>query len=94
MNTNLEILSAEVPLAKSEFADIKSQAKLLLLNKMKKKEMLMKNQITHVRAEKDILSRANNPWIVNLKCSFQDSNNLYLVMEYLPGGDLMNLLIK
>ena len=35
-----------------------------------------------------------NPWIVGLKCSFQDAENLYLVMEYLPGGDLMNLLIK
>lgn len=56
--------------------------------------MLMKNQIAHVRAEKDILSNANNPWMVELKCSFQDPNNLYLVMEYLPGGDLMNLLIK
>jgi len=54
----------------------------------------MKNQIAHVRAEKDILSNANNSWIVELKCSFQDPNNLYLVMEYLPGGDLMNLLIK
>mmetsp|Transcript_6930 Transcript_6930/g.7833 ORF Transcript_6930/g.7833 Transcript_6930/m.7833 type:complete len:183 (-) Transcript_6930:766-1314(-) len=61
---------------------------------MKKKEMLLKNQITHVRAEKDILSHAKIPWIVDLKCSFQDFNNLYLVMEYLPGGDLMNLLIK
>jgi serine/threonine kinase 38 len=61
---------------------------------MKKKEMIMKNQITHVRAEKELLSNANNQWIVDLKCSFQDHNNLYLVMEYLPGGDLMNLLIK
>lgn len=32
--------------------------------------------------------------MVGLKCSFQDEENLYLVMEYLPGGDLMNLLIK
>jgi len=31
---------------------------------------------------------------VKLKCAFQDENHLYLVMEYLPGGDLMNLLIK
>jgi serine/threonine kinase 38 len=36
----------------------------------------------------------NSAWIVELKCSFHDDRNLYLVMEYLPGGDLMNLLMK
>lgn len=61
---------------------------------MKKKEMLYKNQVAHVRSERDILVKAKNPWIVALKYSFQDDENLYLVMEYLPGGDLMNLLIK
>lgn len=64
------------------------------MKKMRKKEMQKKNQVGHVRAERDILAKAKNPWIVNLKYSFQDQNNLYLVMEFLPGGDLMNLLIK
>lgn len=72
----------------------KETEEIVAIKKMKKKEMIMKNQITHVRAEKELLSNAKNPWIVELKCSFQDHNNLYLVMEYLPGGDLMNLLIK
>jgi len=36
----------------------------------------------------------DNPGIVKLYYSFQDSRFLYFVMEYLPGGDLMNLLIK
>jgi len=40
------------------------------------------------------LAKANYEWIVDLKCSFQDENHLYLVMEYLGGGDLMTLLIK
>ena len=56
--------------------------------------MLFKNQVTHVRAERDVLSSSNNPWIVQLKSSFQDSKHLYLVMEYLGGGDLMTLLMK
>ena len=51
-------------------------------------------QVTHVRAERDILAKANYEWIVDLKCSFQDENHLYLVMEYLGGGDLMTLLMK
>lgn len=60
---------------------------------MRKEDMLSKNQIMHVRTEKEILT-SNNPWIVNLKYSFQDDYYLYLVMDYLPGGDLMNLLMK
>ena len=47
----------------------------------------------HVRTEKEIMT-ASNPWIVKLKYSFQDEFFLYLVMEFLPGGDLMNLLMK
>lgn len=36
----------------------------------------------------------SNTWIVKLYFSFQDEDYLYLIMEYVPGGDLMNLLIK
>lgn len=72
----------------------KETGEVVAMKKMRKKEMLKKNQVGHVRAERDILVKANNPWITNLKYSFQDQANLYLVMEYLPGGDLMNLLIK
>lgn len=56
--------------------------------------MLYKNQMSHVRAERDLLSSSNNPWIVQLTSSFQDVKYLYLVMEYLGGGDLMTLLMK
>jgi serine/threonine kinase 38 len=64
------------------------------MKKMNKSEMEYKNQIAHIRAERDILATASNPWIVELKCSFQDDKYLYLVMEYLAGGDLMTLLMK
>jgi len=47
-----------------------------------------------LRAERNILAKSTHDWIVELKCSFQDDNYLYLVMEYLAGGDLMTLLIK
>lgn len=50
--------------------------------------------MAHVRAERDILSQAKNPWVVELKCSFQDEKFLYLVMEFLQGGDLMTLLME
>ena len=67
---------------------------IIAMKKMNKSEMVYKNQVSHVRAERDVLATAQNPWIVELKCSFQDDKYLYLVMEYLAGGDLMTLLMK
>lgn len=51
-------------------------------------------QLAHVRSERDVLAESNSPWVVQLYYSFQDANNLYLLMEFLPGGDLMTMLIK
>lgn len=61
---------------------------------MRKKEMLKKNQVAHIRAERDVLALADNPWVVKLHYSFHDEKNLYLVMEFLQGGDLMSILMK
>ena len=68
---------------------------IVAVKKMKKNEMIFKNQIGHVTNERQVLEEAQgNQWIVEMKCSFQDEKFLYLVMEYLAGGDLMTLLIK
>lgn len=64
------------------------------IKKMKKELLLKKNQLNHIKDEQYFLSKICSPWIVNLKSSFQEGDFLYLVMEYLPGGDLMNLLMK
>ncbi|OHT11055.1 AGC family protein kinase [Tritrichomonas foetus] len=61
---------------------------------MKKRVLVAKNQILNTLAERDFLTQCENPWSVKLFYSFADVRNLYLVMEFLPGGDLMNLLIK
>ena len=45
------------------------------------------SQIAHARAERDILVEADNPWVVKMYYSFQDAINLYLIMEFLPGGE-------
>ena len=41
-----------------------------------------------------MLAESNSPWVVQLYYSFQDPSYLYLIMELLPGGDLMTMLIK
>ncbi|KAL0070726.1 Serine/threonine-protein kinase [Marasmius tenuissimus] len=51
-------------------------------------------ELAHVRAERDVLAQSNSPWVVQLFYSFQDPSYLYLIMEFLPGGDLMTMLIK
>jgi serine/threonine kinase 38 len=61
---------------------------------LRKADMIEKEQTAHVRAERDILSEADCEWVVTMYFSFQDHINLYLVMEFLPGGDMMTLLIK
>ena len=71
-----------------------SNCGLYAMKSMHKKAMITKNQIGHIKAERDILSLSDNPWLVTLYYSFQDHSNLYMVMEYLPGGDLMGFLIK
>ena len=48
----------------------KKSREIVAIKKMKKNEMIYKNQVAHVRAERDILALAKNPWIVDLKCSF------------------------
>ncbi|GAB1300807.1 Serine/threonine-protein kinase 38 [Apodemus speciosus] len=57
--------------------------------------------VGHIRAERDILVEADSLWVVKMFYSFQDKLNLYLIMEFLPGGpkggqlgDMMTLLMK
>jgi serine/threonine kinase 38 len=61
---------------------------------LRKGEMARKNQFDRIRTEKDALATVDNPFVVKLFFSFQDATNLYLVMEFLQGGDLMTILMK
>ncbi|XP_035230009.1 serine/threonine-protein kinase tricorner-like, partial [Stegodyphus dumicola] len=61
---------------------------------LRKADMLEKEQVAHVRAERDVLVEADHQWVVKMYYSFQDAMNLYLIMEFLPGGDMMTLLMK
>lgn len=72
----------------------KSSGDIVAVKKLKKEEMIKKNQIIHVRTEKEILKVLDCEYIVKLRASFQDKKYLYLVMDFLPGGDFMSLLMK
>jgi len=72
----------------------KSDGIVYAMKSLIKTEMFKKDQLAHVRAERDILAESDSPWVVKLFTTFQDANFLYMLMEFLPGGDLMTMLIK
>ncbi|XP_010540353.1 PREDICTED: probable serine/threonine protein kinase IRE4 isoform X2 [Tarenaya hassleriana] len=61
---------------------------------LKKLDMIRKNDIERILAERNILITVRNPFVVRFFYSFTCRDNLYLVMEYLNGGDLYSLLRK
>lgn len=55
---------------------------------LKKKAMIKKNQVEHIKAERKIMELIDFPFIIKLKYAFQNPSKLYLVMDYCPGGEL------
>jgi len=52
------------------------------------------SQVSFYDEERNIMAKANNEWITQLHYAFQDHENLYLAMDFHPGGDLLSLLNK
>ncbi|XP_071850781.1 microtubule-associated serine/threonine-protein kinase 3-like isoform X3 [Apostichopus japonicus] len=59
-----------------------------------KHNLVLRNQVDQVFAERDILTFAENPFVVGMYCSFETKKHLCLVMEYVEGGDVATLLKK
>ena len=74
----------------------KSTGEVFAMKMIPKAETIKRKHESHVLAERDLLSEASEvtEWIVKLIYSFQDTEYLYFVLEYMPGGDLLGLLIK
>ncbi|GFF39558.1 serine/threonine-protein kinase cbk1 [Aspergillus udagawae] len=64
--------------------------------KVIRKSVMIRNcQEGHLRAERDFLvASAKSRWVVPLIASFQDHNYLYLIMDYMVGGDFLGLLMR
>ncbi len=58
------------------------------LKEMSKVKIIDRKSEKSIKNEKDFLSQLNHPFLVNMICSFQDLDNLYLVMDLFQGGDL------
>uniref|UniRef100_A0A670YDH8 non-specific serine/threonine protein kinase n=1 Tax=Pseudonaja textilis TaxID=8673 RepID=A0A670YDH8_PSETE len=70
----------------------KSSRKVYAMKLLSKFEMIKRSDSAFFWEERDIMAFANSPWVVQLFYAFQDDRYLYMVMEYMPGGDLVNLM--
>ncbi|XP_054622174.1 serine/threonine-protein kinase greatwall isoform X2 [Dunckerocampus dactyliophorus] len=85
------------PISRGAFGKVylarkKCNARLYAIKAMKKAEMVDKNMRGQMKAERDALALSKSPFIVHLFYSLQTATKIYLVMEYLIGGDVKSLL--
>ncbi|VUG18420.1 DEBR0S3_10418g1_1 [Brettanomyces bruxellensis] len=86
------------PISKGAFGSVflvrrKLTREYYAMKVLAKTDMIAKNQVTNVKAERAIMmAQTDCPYVVQLVASFQSTNFLYLVMEYMNGGDLATLL--
>ncbi|EEH09391.1 serine/threonine protein kinase sid2 [Histoplasma capsulatum var. duboisii H88] len=73
-------------------AQKKDTREVCALKVMSKKLLFKLDEIRHILTERDILTAAKSEWLVKLLYAFQDDEQIYLAMEYVPGGDFRTLL--
>ena len=58
------------------------------MKKINKQNLILRNQIQQAFVERDILTFAENPFVVSMFCSFETRRHLCMVMEYVEGKNL------
>lgn len=58
------------------------------MKKINKQNLILRNQIQQAFVERDILTFAENPFVVSMFCSFETRRHLCMVMEYVEGKDI------
>lgn len=61
---------------------------------LKKDQLIKKNLLVKTQAERDILEKVKNPYIVGLHYAFQTETKLYFIIDFLNGGELFTYLRK
>lgn len=95
--TTIEDFEIIKPISRGAFGRVflarkRATGDLFAIKVLKKADMIRKNAVESILAERDILISIRNPFVVRFFYSFTCRDNLYLVMEYLNGGDLYSLL--
>ncbi|KAJ6882891.1 serine/threonine protein kinase IRE [Populus alba x Populus x berolinensis] len=95
--TSIEDFEIIKPISRGAFGRVflarkRATGDLFAIKVLKKADMIRKNAVQSILEERDILITVSNPFVVRFFYSFTCRENLYLVMEYLNGGDLYSLL--
>ena len=61
---------------------------------LKKAQVVKMKQVEHTNDERTMLARVKHPFLITLWGTFQDPKNLYMVMDFVEGGELFSLLRK
>ena len=61
---------------------------------MEKNHIKKENKVKYVMMEKTVLAKLTHPFIIRLFYTFQDNTNLYMCMELVPGGELLQLILQ
>lgn len=61
---------------------------------LKKAQVVKMKQVEHTNDERKMLGEVKHPFLITLWGTFQDSRNLYMVMDFVEGGELFSLLRK
>lgn len=70
----------------------KSTKQVYALKRLSKFEMVKRRDSAFFWEERHIMAHANSEWIIQLHYAFQDNKFLYMVMDYMPGGDIVSLM--
>lgn len=80
--------------ARVRLAIDRANNEIVVLKSMSKSLLLRRKQVAHVLSEKALLAQLSSPFLLTLKGSFQDTFSLYLVLEFVQGGELYHMLAK
>jgi hypothetical protein len=100
-NEKLSLNGLEIvgKLGKGSFGDVylvrkKGEEKLFALKSLLKSKIRAQNLKKYVMTEKNVLTLMDNPFVVKIYGAFQTKENLYLLLEYCPGGDLERKIVR
>lgn len=79
-----------VLLVRRKGADEEDRGSYFAMKVLRKSHIVQLKQVEHINSEREIMTKTDHPFVVKLHCTFQDSLNCYMLMEYVMGGEIFS----